>query len=264
MNIKVLISTMNREDSTSLPIEMRLKNNYVIINQITKGITMPKDIKSSTKTFLSFKERGLSRSRNRAIQNTDADICVIADDDMYYEKDYEKTINDAYAEFPDADIIAFYVENEGTDHNKKPLKKGRLNLIQTMKIASCQMTFRRKSLVDNGIAFDNDFGTGSDISMGEENILLFDCVKKGLGVYSYPVKIATLRQDSVSTWFKGYTEKYFIDRGKVFYRMSAFLYILLIVQFAIRKFYLYKKNNISILCALTYMIIGANDHSRRA
>ena len=87
MKCEVLVSTMNQEKKNELIRNMRI-NDCVIINQITKNIKFQKDDLNSSQKFLSFKEKGLSRSRNKAIQNSSADICIIADDDMYYEEDY--------------------------------------------------------------------------------------------------------------------------------------------------------------------------------
>ncbi len=241
MKIQLLISTMNQVQPNSLIEAIRVKGPYVIINQITKIETIPPALIDGISKFLSYKETGLSRSRNRAVGNAGADICVLADDDMYYEDDYEKTIASAYEEFPDADIIIFRVDNENGKPAKKTFKKGRLRIWQTMRVASWQISFKRKSITEAGIVFDNQFGTGADISMGEENIFLFDCAKKGMKVYSYPIKIATLRADSESTWFNGYNEKYFFDFGKIFYRMSPLLYPVLIGQFVIRKRQLYRE-----------------------
>lgn len=43
--------------------------------------------------------------------NSNADICIIADDDLKYESDYEEKIKNGYKKYKDAGIIAFYVDN---------------------------------------------------------------------------------------------------------------------------------------------------------
>ena len=79
------------------------------------------------------------------------------------------------------------------------------------------------------------FGSGNKYYMGEENIFLYDCLKKKLNIYYMPVKIGTLKVINESRWFKGYNSNFFKVKGTVFYRMTNHLYILLILQFAIRK-----------------------------
>ena len=71
-------------------------------------------------------------------------------------------------------------------------------------------------------------------------------------IYYYPIEIGELLS-SQSTWFKGYDELYFRSKGASFYRMNKKIYILLVLQFAIRKYNLYKKE-MNFINALRYMI----------
>ena len=48
--------------------------------------------------FISCDEKGLSKSRNKAINNATGDICIIADDDVTYSDDYIEKIRQAYLE----------------------------------------------------------------------------------------------------------------------------------------------------------------------
>lgn len=252
MSIQVLISTMNQRDIKKLVKEMNVKS-AIVINQITEKIIAPKDIKSKLLTTVSISERGLSKSRNRAIEAVTADICLIADDDMYYVDSYEKIVTDAYKKYPSADIITFYVDHEDPSLSASKQREGKLGLLETMKTVSYQISFKRNSI--KNLRMDETFGTGTDNYMGEENIFLFDCHKKGLKIYHVPIKIATLRKDSVSTWFKGYDETYLHVKGMVFYRMSRMLSLPLIMQFACRKKQLYEKK-LSVFEAINLMLAG--------
>lgn len=252
-SLQVLISTMNRKNIKSLARAMNV-TNYVIVNQITKEIRPPKDIEEDNVRIISVKEKGLSKSRNTAIKNSTADICAVADDDLKYVDKYEDIIRDGYAKYPDADIIAFDVDYSDPTKNKKPLKEGRVGLLYSMKISSVRITFSRKSIVDSGVLFDESFGAGTSNFMGEENIFLAQCIRKGLKVYSVPQKIATL-QESESSWFRGLTPDYFIVRGKVFRKISPILGIPLCIRFAIRKYNRYK-TTMSLTKAILYMTKG--------
>ena len=125
-----------------------------------------------------------------------------------------------------------------------------------MKVASWQITFKRESILNANVRFDESFGAGTPQYMGEENIFLYDLVRKGLRVYYEPTKIATLDDEAESTWFVGYTKKYFLVKGAVFKRISVLLCPLLILQFAIRKYPVYK-NSVSFHAALYNMVKGA-------
>lgn len=260
MKCEVLVSTMNQEKKDKLIRDMDI-NDCIIINQITKNIKFQKDDLNSNQRFLSFREKGLSRSRNKAIQNSRADICIVADDDMYYEKEYEKIILNAYKKISDADIIAFEVANEAKPNRVKKIKSGKISYLQSMRLSSVQITFKRKSIINNKITLDEEFGTGSTYYWGEENIFLFDCLRKGLKLYYFPKKIATLRI-SESSWNKDNTPEHYQIQGAIYYRMSKKMYPILILQFVIRKRSIYKKD-MSMFQVLKNMFTGARKYKSR-
>lgn len=251
MKVEVLISTMNQEDIYSLMSKMNIQTDAVVINQCEKNGYEEIEYKGKKIRIFNCAERGLSKSRNKAIKESKADICIIADDDMTYVDNYEKLIINGYLENKVADILAFYV----ADSNSKNMmrKKFKINYLTSMKLKSVQLTFKRNSICEKKVFFDNDFGTGTENYMGEENIFLFDCIKKKIKVYYIPSTIAKLNDDSESTWFEGYNRKYFNIKGKAYYRMSKKIFPLLVLQFAIRKRNIYKKENISLFNAIKYM-----------
>ena len=56
------------------------------------------------------------------------------------------------------------------------------------------------------------FGGGCPHSSGEDSLFLCDCYRKGLRVWTHPYVLCCCKKDD-STWFRGYNEKYFIDKG---------------------------------------------------
>lgn len=215
---------------------MNIRGNSITINQVTdKESKLLSSKKNVLHELLTYRERGLSRSRNHALDEVNSDIVVIADDDIYYEDDYDQTIARAYDEFPRADVIIFHVDSDNPRQRKKILKKGKLNRIMTLKVASWQITFKRESILNSNIRFDENFGAGTQNYMGEENIFLYDCARKGLKIYYMPNKIATLKDTAESTWFEGYTERYFMVKGAIYRRMSGLFWVAFMIQFAIKK-----------------------------
>ncbi len=107
------------------------------------------------------------------------------------------------------------------------------------------------------MCFHEKFGAGAKYSMGEENIFLYDALKKGLHIHYVPVQIASLRETE-STWFTGYTDKYFRDRGANYCAMGKCLSIFLILQFALRKRKLYKGEN-TFFHSLVMMLKGRRE-----
>ncbi len=255
MKLEVLISTVNLDENKKLIKNMNIKGYSTTINQIIKkDYEAPKDVTTGKNVLYSYHEKGLSKSRNKAFLKSRADICTIADDDMYYLDDYEKTILDAYKKYPDADIIAFYVEH---GNRLKKQKEGKVGFLKSMRISSVQLTFKRKSIVDRKIFMDELFGTGSKYYYGEENIFLFDCLRQNLKIYYVPQKIAILK-DSTSSWSRENTIELHKIRGATFYRMSKIWYPLLIIQFAIRKRKKYK--GLSTFTIIKSMFQGAKEY----
>lgn len=121
MKIEVLISTMNLKEPETLLKEMNVQTPYKIINQV-KEIKQIKD-----KNVYSYQEKGVSKSRNRALQKAEAEICIIADDDVKYVDNYEKIILEAYKKYPKADIIVFKIKSLDKERKVKNIwrKKSR-------------------------------------------------------------------------------------------------------------------------------------------
>lgn len=253
MRLEVLLSAMHLEDYKYINT-LNITTDCVVVNQCNEnGIQSIVDNRRNIK-FISTTERGLSRSRNMAVDNADGDICILCDNDVEYVRGYEDIILDQFRDNQEYDIIIFFIDRKLNDSKPYFHKSKKMGYISTLKVFSPEIAFRRKSLQDNNIKFKTDFGAGSQYSMGEENIFLYDCLKKGLKILYVPLQIASLRKEE-STWFQGFAKKYFFDKGAVFYEMSNILSIPLILQFAIRKYKLYK-DDMSLSNALKYMFEG--------
>ena len=241
MKFQFLVSTMNKSESQVLDIVQanHLVPSATVINQ-TKGDCY--DYEKDGVRIYSYNERGLSRSRNRALERSDADICLICDDDIMYKKDVYLDITKAFEENPAYDIIAFFVKKDDVYALNQKEEIHEISFMQSLSLMSVQIAFKRKAIIENNIRFDELFGAGSgQYICGEENIFLSDCLRKGLKILYIPIEIAALTE-SESTWFKGYDEIYFKTKGAVFYRMSKLLSIPLIGAFALLKYNMYKKD----------------------
>lgn len=244
MKAQVLVSTMNiikEKDYKKLINDMNLTNkSSLVINQCPNiDDNQIYDYEFDLSKLYSCKEKGLSRSRNCAIEKSVGDICIIADDDIVYETNYEEVILEAYRKNPRADVIIFYVENV---KDRDAFKTGLIDFFHALRVCSVQITFRKDKIISKNIKFDTLFGTGSGcFSHGEENIFLTDCIKKGLKVYYVPDKIATLT-NFASSWFNGYDQLFWESVGAELYRMSIILHFPLMIMFLIRKRKLYKNS----------------------
>ena len=249
MKVEVLLSCMHAEDFSIIKKSNLCNVNTLIVNQCVteKEECVIEGIHRMIKT----PTRGLSVSRNLAVDNSKADVCLISDDDEVFTTQLEEKIRQAYLELPDADVIIFKMSNRATKLGNATRRLGKYDLLR---VSSWQISFKLSS-IRGKVFFDTNLGAGTGNGAGEENKFLLDCYKNKLKIYYVPVEIATVAQTD-STWFFGYTEEFFFNRGKTTrYILGIFTASLYGVYFLIRKYHMYK-NELSIWKAGKCMLRG--------
>ena len=227
--MEVLLSAMNLVDWRYIET-LNITSDVIIINQCDKNEEYRINRNGQNISFYSSKERGLSRSRNMAIKNASSEICILCDNDVEYVSDYDSIIEEKFLEYPDADLIVFYIKR---DEKSKPYvnKDCRLNHKLALKVFSPEIAFRTSILKKNCIEFNEIMYT--------------------------PTKIAELRYEE-STWkINGRNEKFFKDKGACYYAMEPKFSTLMNIQFVIRKKKLYE---MSMLQAFNFMQQGKKEY----
>ncbi len=256
MEPEVLLSAMYLDNEDYIDT-LGIHSDCVVINQCDRKCdrksTREKGGHTFEVTYIETKERGLSASRNMALRYAAGDICILCDNDVEYVPDYDRIINDAFNTY-DADIIVFFIKRP---ERQRPVfdRPRRMGYLSVLKIFSPEIAIRR-SRVD--VRFDELFGAGARFFLGEENLFLYECLKKGLRIMYVPKMIAAVR-DEESTWFKGYNRDFFISRGANYTAMTHAFSLILILQFALRKRKLYS-NNMSIAAAIAAMLEGRRQY----
>lgn len=232
MKIEVLVSTMN-QDALDLSIfeKMNIKGNGIVCNQTNTDSVFIQEKGVSQKIF-SHQERGVGYSRNTLLLRSKADICVLADDDMVFKTEYEEIVDAAFKENPESDIIIFNLENSKGSRFKK---NTRINNMNYTKYGAARIAFRRKSVLNNQVFFSFLFGGGAIYGSGEDTLFLKHCLNAGLNIIGINKSIAKLLDDRASTWFEGYNEKYYFDKGALFYMLSKNIFYLNALQYSFRK-----------------------------
>lgn len=260
MNVEVLLSTMHQKD-LSIVDKMNIKGNAIIINQCDKNSYVESNKNNRNIKMYSFNERGVGKSRNNALMRSNADICLMADDDMVYVENYEEIVIRAFEKNPKADMIMFNVpifEKNG-DVTIKTDKNSRVRLFNSLKYGTVNIAFKREKIIKSNIFFSLLFGGGARYSSGEDSLFIVECLQKGIKIYSDNSIIANIHQGD-STWFTGYNQKYFFAKGAFFAAISKKFSYLLIFQFAIRKHSIYIEN-VRFVEAVKYMIEGLNHYN---
>ena len=251
MYIEVIMSTMYRENINELMIENKnIKGNLLIINQTNNK----KQYKLNNIRMINYSERGLSKSRNRAIENSKADICLIADDDIIYKKDYIEIIQDLFNKNPNIDVITLRVDTpEGIPFKKYRKKSFIHNKFTIFKVSSISIAFRRNSILENNIKFDESFGLGAQFATGEEAIFLNDCISKGLRVKYEPISLVI--HPFISSG-KIFNENQLFAKGALMARLFGNGCYIINLIFALKKYKFYR-NKYSILKAYKLLNNGS-------
>ena len=215
MRVEVLASVMD-QSLDSIAEKMRLESDAVIINQCDSLGYEEKKKNGHLLRFFSFPDRGVGRSRNEAILRAKGDICLFSDQDIVYEPGYERAIAAEFEKNPDADMILFNVIVEEERRTYHITRREKVHWYNCGRYGAVSFAVRRESLLASGVTFSLLFGGGARYASGEDSLFLKEFMAKGFHVYKTPVIIGRERSDG-STWFEGYNEKFFHDRG-VLYR----------------------------------------------
>ena len=256
MKIQTLVSTINK-DSIDFIEKMNIETDVIIGNQNGQCTELLLHHYDHDVLLFNSNDRGLAKNRNLTINKSDADICVLADDDIEYCSGYSKIIEKAFLKLSDADIIIFNLYEDPIERYVIK-KEHRVRGLEFLRYGSVRIVFKRESIVQK-VKFDERFGAGGDIPIGEDTIFLGDCLKAGLKIYAHPGYILRLKP-SESTWFNGFDRDYFVNKGKMYKRIFGINTELIVVQDAFRHRKQYSTYD-SFIEIVKLMNIGKNDFS---
>lgn len=236
--MEVLLSCMYETDDTLVRVS-KITGDAIVISQGDWEGYREFGTKSGMARMFFSRERGLTKSRNMAIRESNGNICLLCDDDEVFVDGYEERILEAYRKLPQADVIIFKMINRTPSF---PDKVRPLRFPQTMKVSSWQISFRRERILEKGIWFDELLGAGTGNGGEEELKFLTDCEKAALRIYYVPTEIAQVSQTS-STWFNGFTERFFENRGATTrYILGLWVASFYAVYYIVRKRRLYRQS----------------------
>lgn len=213
MKLQVLVATMNQNDC-SLIEKMNIRTDAVIANQCKRCLISEEDVHGRSITFVSTTTKGVGKNRNIALLASKADILLFSDDDVKYYDDCEKEVLGAFDNTPDADVIVFGMNftKDGKIFATSKNENKKLSIFNALKYGTYAIAVRRSVVLKNRISFSELFGGGCLYSSGEDSLFLIDCIKRGLNIYSNEYILGCCAKDT-STWFHGYGEKFFYDKG---------------------------------------------------
>ena len=152
-----------------------------------------------------------------------------SDEDIVYEPGYAEKIVKEFERNPKAHMILFHIQVEEERRTYQITERKRVRWYNCGRYGAVSFAVKRESLLCSGVAFSLLFGGGARYSAGEDSLFLREFMKKGFLVYTAPVTIGRERERE-STWFSGYHQKFFYDRGVLYH----FLYGRLALGMALR------------------------------
>lgn len=232
MKVQVLASVMN-QTMEKIAEQMQLESDAVIINQCDRLGLEEMQYRGYKVRFYSFPDRGVGRSRNEAIMRADGDICLFADEDIVYETGYAAAVAEEFEKNSDADMILFNIMVEKDRQTYHIEERKRVRWYNCGRYGAVSFAVRRESLLRSGITFSLLFGGGARYSNGEDSLFLKEFMDKGYKVYTAPVTIGKEVRDGESSWFSGYHEKFFRDRGVLYRRLYGRLAGVMALRFLV-------------------------------
>lgn len=232
MTVQTLIPTMNQTDFSVLD-RMNIRTDAIVVNQCEDFSKTVFDRNGKKVEFYSLSERGIGQSRNFSLMRASGDIVLFSDDDIKYYDDYEEQIIYAFKEHPDADMIAFNLDFKGGTRKRKKIESvKKVKPYKTGSFGAARIAVRLEAVRKNNICFSLLFGGGARYSAGEDVLFITDAIRSGMRMYEIPITVGEI-EDSESTWFKGYNEKFFYDKGVLFAAMGKKTAFLRCVRYAV-------------------------------
>jgi len=207
-----LVSTFGTRAAGLVLPEPRPGLGYVVVHQSPELGPPPQGLLDRPDvTYVPQPGRGLSRSRNAAIDAATGDHLFVLDDDVGVDPAAMARVAALAAEH-DADVACFYHRfTDGTATGPGATWPGaparRLGRTAIGSVTSIDLSFRRAALLNSGVRFDTDFGLGSRNGTGEEAVFLGDCLTAGLSVWRFGVHVCTHAPETSGTDFYSTRER---------------------------------------------------------
>ena len=253
ISLEILISTKDRDN---LDFLNNIFVNYnahsipiLIINQ-TQNLNFSCPHYDNI-NLINVNEIGLSKSRNLAIENAKADICLLADDDIVYENNFESIIINAFNLNPSADIITFKMNDfKGNSFKDYPIIK-KHNKKSLSFVNSVVIAFRRNSIISNKVFFDENFGLGSTFQTADEYVFLRNALNLNLNIVFHNEVILSHPVDSSGKDVA--SDRILFAKGALFYKYYNVLSLLKLIHYL---YLMFKFKYISLGQVINKYLIG--------
>ena len=256
MKIQVLIAALNQDKK--ILKKLNIQTDAILSNQCDENNIEEFKYGKNNIVCLNFKERGVGLNRNNALMRANADVVLFADDDISYVDGYDAIVEKEFEKHPDADMIIFNVINKDERKRYEIKSSKRVHKFNCLRYGAVRIAVKLESIKKNNIYFNLLFGGGTKYGSGEDSIFIYDCVKSGMKIYTSPEVILTIPKTD-STWFDGYNEKYFYDKGALLTRIFGRFNLIRMYVFLLKNKKNVDNSSIDFKIAYKYMKNGRNE-----
>ena len=209
---EILCVTMGQTDFSKIE-EMNIRSNVVFANQANFTAFETKQVNQFSAKMITTETVGVGINRNIALMYASAEICLFADDDIYYIDDLEKVVVEEFEKHPKADIFIFHLDTSDEARKQKKYKKTRkCGFFEKMPWGGARIAVRLASIKRANLWFSTLFGGGCKFPSGEDSMWLIEAKKKGLNFYVSDKTIGSISFEN-SSWYSGADEKFYYGKG---------------------------------------------------
>jgi len=241
-DLEILVATMNRSNLNFLipmfPFAHFSEFSILVINQ-TDGENLIISEYENVRVINSY-EKGLSKSRNLALQNTSGKVALIADDDVVFIQGFDSKILKTHQINNDFSVICFQTL---TDENKPYSIYRKEEFWMKEKdfrdVLSIELTFKPEDTRKKNIFFNEYFGLGAKFQDAESLFFLRRANHNQLKVLFSPENIVI--HEAFSSSDDVASDRLIYAKMAGFYKRynsRAYFFLVKFVFFLVRKSYI--------------------------
>lgn len=191
LTLDVAIATLgkdgiNRTADMTLP---KIEGVRYIVSWQNEGCTeIPASLQRPDIEIHTLEGRGVSRNRNNALSHCSADIILNADDDLHYTPQGLSAVIESFTANPDIDFATFRYSGANSHKVYPAVLTSLSTLPKGFSIGTIELAFRR-TVIANGVRFDERFGPGTSLATGEDSIMLLTLRRRGYRGCYFPITI---------------------------------------------------------------------------
>lgn len=181
LELERLLNTLENQTSNLFEVICAIQGNFNEVKSLLNKYNFV--IKT-----LELNRSGLSYARNEALKLVDPEstFVTLSDDDCWYPPYTVEKVCELWSGFDGC--LCFQIFDPVINDYYKSYPQGldeKLTLRKSLKISSIEI-FISMSIISQGIRFDERFGLGTKYPSGEENIFLFDIIRKDHIIRYFP------------------------------------------------------------------------------